>query len=82
MILLHISQKRLQVIQTGYLLMEYPCMVAAAQDYLAIPALEVSCERAFGAGRDIIGLQRFSLHSNTMRQLSLLRASVCYSYVC
>jgi len=45
---------------------EYPRMAAAARDYLAIPASEVSVERLFSAGRDMIGLQRFSLHSNTM----------------
>jgi hypothetical protein len=59
---------------------EYPCMAAAARDYLAIPASEVSCERVFSAGRDMIGLRRFSLHSSTMRQLSLLRASIRHSY--
>ena len=31
-------------------------MAAVAQDYLAIPASEVSCERVFSAGRDMIGL--------------------------
>jgi hypothetical protein len=55
---------------------EYLRMAAAARDYLAIPALEVLVERLFSAGRDMIGLRRFSLHSNTMRQLSLLRHSI------
>jgi hAT family C-terminal dimerisation region len=55
---------------------EYPCMAAAARDYLAIPASEVACERLFSAGRDMIGLRRFSLNPSTMRQLSLLRASI------
>jgi len=55
---------------------EYPCMAAAARDYLAIPASEVSCERLFSGGRDIIGLRRFSLNPETLRQLSLLRASI------
>lgn len=59
---------------------EYPRMAAAACDYLAIPASEVSCERVFSTGRDMIGLRRFSLHANTMRQLSLLRASIRYAY--
>ena len=54
---------------------EYPCMAAAARDYLAIPASEVACERLFSAGRDMIGVRRFSLKADTMRQLSLLRAS-------
>ena len=55
---------------------EYPCMAAAARDYLAIPASEVSCERLFSGGRDMVGLRRFSLHVDTMRQLSILRASI------
>jgi len=55
---------------------EYPRMAAAARDYLAIPASEVSCERLFSAGRDMIGLRRFSLHPNTMRHLALLRNSI------
>jgi hypothetical protein len=55
---------------------EYPRMAAAARDYLAIPASEVSVERLFSAGRDLIGLRRYSLHANTMRQLSLLRYSI------
>jgi hypothetical protein len=60
---------------------EYPCMAAAARDYLAIPALEVSCERLFSSGRDLIGLRRFSLNPNTMRQLSILRASIRQSLI-
>ena len=55
---------------------EYPRMAAAARDYLAIPASEVSCERLFSAGRDMIGLRRYSLHSNTIQQLALLRNSM------
>jgi hypothetical protein len=57
-------------------------MAAAARDYLAIPASEVSCERVFSTGRDMIGLRRFSLHASTIRQLSLLQASIRYSYIC
>ena len=55
---------------------EYPWMAAAARDYLAIPASEVSVERLFSVGRDLIGLRRYSLHADTMRQLSLLRYSI------
>ena len=40
---------------------EYLCIAAAARDYLAIPALEVLCERLFSARRDMIGIWRFSL---------------------
>jgi hypothetical protein len=55
---------------------EYPRMAAAARDYLAIPASEVLVERLFSARRDIISLRRFSLHANTLQQLSLLRHSI------
>jgi hypothetical protein len=46
---------------------KYHRMAAAARDYLAIPALEVACER------DLIGLRRYSLEADTMRRLTLLR---------
>jgi hypothetical protein len=59
---------------------KYPCMAAAARDYLVIPASKIPCERVFSVGRDMIGLQRVSLHSSTIRQLSLLRASICNHY--
>ncbi len=51
-------------------------MAKAARDYLAIPASEVSVERLFSSGRDMIGLRRFSLSSETMRQLVLLRDAI------
>jgi len=61
---------------------EYPRMAAAARDYLAIPASEVSCERLFSTGRDMIGLRRHSLKASTMRQLALLRNSMRRAGVC
>jgi hypothetical protein len=51
-------------------------MAIAARDYLAIPASEVTVERLFSTGRDIISLQRFSLYTNTLQQLSLLQHSI------
>lgn len=51
---------------------EYPRMAAAARDYLAIPASEVSVERLFNAGRDILGIRRHSINSETMRMLMLM----------
>ena len=51
-------------------------MAAVARDYLAIPVSEVSYERLFSTGRDMIGLRRFSLYPNTIRQLALLRNSI------
>jgi hypothetical protein len=52
---------------------EYPRMVAAARDYLAIPAAEVALERLFSRGRDLVGLCRHSLKGETMRKVMLLR---------
>ncbi|KAJ5642741.1 hypothetical protein N7490_006741 [Penicillium lividum] len=51
---------------------EYPRMAAAARDYLAIPASEVSVERLFSAGRDVLGVRRFSMKGDTLRILMLL----------
>jgi len=54
----------------------YPQMTKAARDYLAIPASEVSVERLFSSGRDMIGVRQFSLSPETMRQLILLRDAI------
>jgi hypothetical protein len=51
---------------------DYPRMAAAARDYLAIPASEVSVERLFSSGRDILGVRRSSMKGETMRMLMLL----------
>ena len=51
---------------------EYPQMAAAARDYLAIPASEVSVERLFSAGRDLLGIRRHSMKADTMRMLMLM----------
>ena len=51
-------------------------MIAAARDYLAIPASETAVERSFSNGRDMIGLRWFSLSSEMMRQLVLLRDAI------
>lgn len=48
-------------------------MAAAARDYLEIPALEVTVERLFDKGRDLLGLWGHSLSADTMRKLMLLR---------
>ena len=50
----------------------YPRMAAAARDYLAIPASEVSVERLFNSGRDVIGVRRHAMIGETMRILMLL----------
>ena len=46
---------------------EYPKMAAAIRDYLAIPASEVSVERKFNPGRDLLGIRRLSMKSDSMR---------------
>ena len=52
---------------------EYPQMAEAARDFLAIPASEVSVERLFSAGRDLLGIRRLSLGADTMRMLMLMK---------
>jgi hAT family C-terminal dimerisation region len=52
---------------------EFPRMAAAARDCLAIPAAEVSVERLFSGGRDMLGLRRHSMSAETMRVLVLLK---------
>jgi hypothetical protein len=53
---------------------EYPIMSQVARDYLAIPAGEVDVERLFSAGRDLIGIRRYSLSIETMRALMILKS--------
>lgn len=57
----------------------YPRMAKVARDYLAIPASSVSIERLFNVGRDVIGIRRHSMNSNTFRMLLLLQDH--YRYV-
>ncbi len=51
-------------------------MAQVARDYLHIPIAEVDVERLFSAGRDLIGLRRYSLLPSTMRVLMLLRSQL------
>jgi len=51
----------------------YPRMAKVAREYLAIPASSVSIERLFNMGRDVIGIRRHSMSSNTFRMLLLLQ---------
>jgi hypothetical protein len=48
-------------------------MAQAARDYLAIPSSEADIKRLFSLGRDILGIQRFSMGMDTMRTLVLLK---------
>jgi hypothetical protein len=49
-------------------------MSQVARDYLAIPAGEVDVERLFSAGRDLIGIRRYSLSIETIRALMILKS--------
>lgn len=44
-----------------------------AREFLAIPASEVSVERLFSAGRDLLGIRRLRLGADTMRILMLMK---------
>ena len=48
-------------------------MSQVARDYLAISVSEVDVERAFSAGRDILGIYRKSMKPHTMRAVMILK---------
>jgi hypothetical protein len=48
-------------------------MFQAVRDYLPIPGSEVDVERLFNTGRDMLGIRRFSMSSNTLRTLMMLK---------
>ena len=52
---------------------QYVCMSRVARDYLAIPASEIDYERLFSGGRDLLGIQRYSINANTMSTMMLLK---------
>jgi hypothetical protein len=52
---------------------EYPCMSQVARDYLAIPGSEVDVERLFNAGRDVLGIRRFSMKGETLGMMMRLK---------
>ena len=47
-------------------------MTAAARDYLVIPALEVDIKRLFSIRRDILGVRRWSINTETIGILIIL----------
>ena len=51
-----------------------PTLSRMARDYLATPATSACSERAFSNGRDLIGLDRHSLHSETMEACMCLKS--------
>lgn len=52
---------------------EYPSMSKAAGDYLAIPASTVTVERLFNTGRDVIGIRRKNMYSETFKWIMFLK---------
>jgi hypothetical protein len=48
-------------------------MSRVARDYLAVQSSEVSVERLFSKGRDMIGLRRHSLSPETMKAIMVSR---------
>jgi hAT family C-terminal dimerisation region len=53
----------------------FPTLSQAARELLPVPSSEVDCERLFSGNRDTIGVHRYSLKSETIRVLELLRSS-------
>lgn len=51
----------------------FPLMAKAARDYLPIPSAEVGIEREFSNARDVLGLRRHCLNTETMRWLMLFK---------
>ena len=50
---------------------EYPCMAAAARDFLAIPASKVAVERLFSGGREVLEVGKQTISAETLRALML-----------
>ncbi len=48
-------------------------MAKVAQRFLAVPSLEVDVKRVFNQGRDLLGIRRFSLSTETISLLVVLR---------
>lgn len=51
----------------------YPLMSKAVRDYLPIPSAEVGVERLFSNARDVLGIRRHCLNSETLRWLMFLK---------
>jgi len=52
----------------------YQQVAVAARDLLAIPYAKVDVERLFSKGRDILGIRRMALGTDTMRMVMLMRS--------
>jgi hypothetical protein len=55
---------------------QYQCMALVAREILAIPALEVDCERLFNEGRDLLGIRQYAMSGETMRIMMLLKGAL------
>jgi hypothetical protein len=51
-------------------------MALAAREILAIPALEVDCDRLFNKGRDLLGIRRYAMSGETMRIMMMLKGAL------
>ena len=51
-------------------------MACIAREFLAIPVSEVDCERLFNEGRDLLGIRCYSISSNTIRTMMLLKSAL------
>ena len=54
---------------------EFPSLKRAAKDYLATPATTSSVERMFNSGRDQIGIRRYRLSAECLRELMVMQES-------
>ncbi|CAA7268097.1 unnamed protein product [Cyclocybe aegerita] len=54
----------------------FPNLYRLTRDVLCIPGSAVAVERVFSGGRDVIGIQRASLHAQTIRSLMLVKAQL------
>lgn len=52
---------------------EYPCMAAAARDFLAIPASKAAVERLFSEARDVLGPKKEAMMSAERLRVLMLR---------
>jgi hypothetical protein len=56
---------------------EYPLMFQVTRDYLLIPGAEVDVKRLFNITREILGLRRALIATETLRALILLKDYTC-----
>ena len=48
-------------------------MFQTVSDYIPIPGSEVDVKRIFNTGHDMLGLSRFSISSNTLGMMMMLK---------